>query len=989
MAGKVHFSGWRSSMDSKTLADGQQPKSGRVYTMYHGTHINNARAIITGGFKPSTGGLLGKGVYVSRNIDKAKCYPLKTDNRDKVVFKMKVNVGKVKMIDCDNHPLQKAWHENGYDCAWIPPMSNVSAIKSGREEDCVWDPSRITVVDVALCMDYNKRRELRSLIRQHVRAGACGLCGEETDEPHDVQDCWQCGNRICPFEKKHPRSSDKSLLREREEAGLGNPQGCGEGRERLCVILVSRLGVLDGERGSFSAAVRRRKDSNPSKLGLRAMGALQAQQQGSRRLEGHEGSRPMLWKLYSEVDAPHPALASSAAELCYSRAVVDLLLHVLVPYPHLETRTGHFLVGELITCNVLLPLVAQISNPDWLNQTIVDVCTKSAGPENDSMMDEPPSPWDQDFHTPIPWDQSETSSMQTARSNSTLPLQESSECSLQTCWTYEDSTKGRATSESPSEGAAPSTPEPLRSPCKSRQLYCNTDYDTESPFSDSKKVSNESLDLNDSEVDKDETFCDCINPADFCGLVCLDDDTLALLGKRIRPKVLISEALSRPESPMEELSAGSLPQAVHSSLGGSFLSPFGLESLGCPEGPVVIKNLRITGTVTAKEQKGNTSHPYTLYTVKYETVMDADSLSTDQAVDYHTVNRRYSEFLNLQTRLEERSDLKKVIKNVKGPKKLFPDLSFGNPDAEKVEARKGQLESFLKKLCSIPEAARSEEVQEFLALNTDASAAFEKKPCGSRIDKMVENIVDTLKTAFPRSEPQSPTDDGEPDADGRTPDSRKKSRLRFSSIIAPTTLSVPDFQPKITYCFSEGSTVFKGPLGLEGFVLEQEKRLDGEPRRNYTREEEQEEKAGEKAAEKRTRGTDTALADVALNILCLLMKDQWSWLCTENIQKTIRLLFGTIIESSYVHQELRKPQAGQCQESITPGNYVPQNPLVDLRHQNITFTGVFVLSCLLCFLARCASKTCTNGLSSFELCSAGEESGKSDMELSCSTHALA
>lgn len=40
---------------------------------------------------------------------------------------------------------------------------------------------------------------------------------------------------------------------------------------------------------------------------------------------------------------------------------------------------------------------------------------------------------------------------------------------------------------------------------------------------------------------------------------------------------------------------------------------------------------------------------------------------------------------------------------------------------------------------------------------------------------------------------------------------------------------------------------------------------------------------------------ETALADVALNILCLLMKKQWSWLCTENIQKTIRLLFGTLI----------------------------------------------------------------------------------------------
>lgn len=38
-----------------------------------------------------------------------------------------------------------------------------------------------------------------------------------------------------------------------------------------------------------------------------------------------------------------------------------------------------------------------------------------------------------------------------------------------------------------------------------------------------------------------------------------------------------------------------------------------------------------------------------------------------------------------------------------------------------------------------------------------------------------------------------------------------------------------------------------------------------------------------------------ALAEVALNILCLLMKQQWSWLCMENIQKTIRLVFGTLI----------------------------------------------------------------------------------------------
>lgn len=107
---------------------------------------------------------------------------------------------------------------------------------------------------------------------------------------------------------------------------------------------------------------------------------------------------------------------------------------------------------------------------------------------------------------------------------------------------------------------------------------------------------------------------------------------------------------------------------------------------------------------------------------------------------------------------------------MKGPKKIFPDMPFGNMDSEKIEARKGLLETFLKvcgfiflqaqfnllncfllnckvskpafcppfqQLCTISEIANSEEMQEFLALNTDARIAFVKKPfIVSRIDKV-------------------------------------------------------------------------------------------------------------------------------------------------------------------------------------------------------------------------------------------------------------
>lgn len=50
----------------------------------------------------------------------------------------------------------------------------------------------------------------------------------------------------------------------------------------------------------------------------------------------------------------------------------------------------------------------------------------------------------------------------------------------------------------------------------------------------------------------------------------------------------------------------------------------------------------------------------------------------------------------------------------------------------------------MQQLCAVPEIANSEEVQEFLALNTDARIAFVKKPfVVSRIDK-----VDKWETAY-------------------------------------------------------------------------------------------------------------------------------------------------------------------------------------------------------------------------------------------------
>uniref|UniRef100_A0A672TCN7 PARP catalytic domain-containing protein n=1 Tax=Sinocyclocheilus grahami TaxID=75366 RepID=A0A672TCN7_SINGR len=126
-----------------------EPVNGNVYRMYHGTTERAAQQIKISGFQPSADGMLGRGVYLSRDLNKASRYPIEKPC-ERVVIRVKVNVGRVKKIDHKRHPLQKTWHGEGYDTAWCPP--NCGMVTSGLEEDCVWDPNRITIIDHLICV---------------------------------------------------------------------------------------------------------------------------------------------------------------------------------------------------------------------------------------------------------------------------------------------------------------------------------------------------------------------------------------------------------------------------------------------------------------------------------------------------------------------------------------------------------------------------------------------------------------------------------------------------------------------------------------------------------------------------------------------------------------------------------------------------------------------------------------------------------------------
>uniref|UniRef100_A0A8C3QHK2 Sorting nexin-19 n=1 Tax=Cyanoderma ruficeps TaxID=181631 RepID=A0A8C3QHK2_9PASS len=684
---------------------------------------------------------------------------------------------------------------------------------------------------------------------------------------------------------------------------------------------------------------------------LRARDALRADPKGGRT----------LWREYSRLAGPHPALLSPAAEVGCARAAVDTLLRALVPWPHLETRTGRFVVVELVACNVLLPAIRKMSDPDWINLLLIGAFSKK--PRGGKPHPAPPVP--DSFPFPAQTDTAPAWLPPSPRAGEGLRREaeaagEDREEVSRSCHAEEPFLRPQALgSLFPCEGLELESPASdvgqdmeLLAPSPAGELLEEHPQDPSVPEG-APASENGTGDLDQGPGPSSEAGLLPTSALSSCPDIQIEP---AVEKEEESPAVPRRFSSQRPSSLGRDLGAAEGPAQFPPEPGQSLpllsssptasMSTFSFEPLSSPDGPVVIQNLRITGTITAREHSGTGFHPYTLYTVKYETALESEAAGSLQQVAYHTVNRRYREFLNLQTRLEEKPELRKFLKNIKGPKKLFPDLPFGNMDSDKVEARKSLLESFLKQLCAVPEIANSEEVQEFLALNTDARIAFVKKPfVVSRIDKIVVNaIVDTLKTAFPRSEPQSPTEElSESEVDGKSQaDGKKatKSRLRFSSSKITPVLSVSEAHDRIVYSIREGSAV-SGSLSLaamESFIQKQEKLLEAVPSkapegqggRGAKEIPVQEETDGLSTAD---TDSETALADLALDVLRLVLVDHWSWLCTENIQRVFNLLFGTLVQRWLEVQMVtltctqRWVQYLQLlQESIWPGGVLPAVP---------------------------------------------------------------
>lgn len=316
-----------------------------------------------------------------------------------------------------------------------------------------------------------------------------------------------------------------------------------------------------------------------------------------------------LWQLYSQVDAPHPAVSSAAAEVSYSRALVNLVLHVLVPYPQMETRTGGYMVTELVTCNVLLPLISRVSDPDWLNQTIVDVIARSREPPQELSVEELPT--DALYSCAI-----QKESWTTCRSLSSSELagftsksmselddlqSQSSLCE----WPSSENSLASLTSAGKTENCHAG----LLTPCKVNCcLLASSHYPQPA---ECKMDCLDPLIQSDSDDELAGRFCDCGPPANFCNMIPIkDDEAVGCFPplKNLGPKVVVPEQSQWPAGIAQEKSP-TPPRRL-------CLSPCSPEAPGSPSSPVNIQNVQVSGTVTAKEQRGTGAQTYTLYTVK-------------------------------------------------------------------------------------------------------------------------------------------------------------------------------------------------------------------------------------------------------------------------------------------------------------------------------------------------------------------------------------
>ncbi|XP_002741816.2 sorting nexin-19-like [Saccoglossus kowalevskii] len=465
---------------------------------------------------------------------------------------------------------------------------------------------------------------------------------------------------------------------------------------------------------------------------------------------------------YFTVTDEHIAIKNSDFECQYLRSIVKTFMKLVFPKTMYDCRAGRKMLQEIVTCKVILPIVDLLSDPDFINRAVFKILSDGPNPKVKDELDtristkgkekdqceEGSSGITQDTDLKDNRDLQCSLTMKQQNSNESSVVGGATEISMmctpepknegKSCNAYmyklgvgemslnlsnhEDMTDGTLQMKSPtrshSHPASPTMTKITNFPGEARSSPSSpTSRHPQSPdLSPIRKSkvatsptshglkhasSNSSLDTNSpfEDIDVDTLFTNSGKPL-MRGQTL--DDSFTKLHKRV----------------------DSIQQAIY-------------------------HNLCFPGSEIATEYRS--SKEYTLYLIQYETLRSGNS-SDSPKYDVHMVKRRYREFLNLHSRLEDNAQLKKHIKDVKEPSRLFT-LPVGNMNKEYVEYRRRFLEAYILGLLGKPIIHTSTEIREFLAYECDTHIEFVKKApeIVPRLDKIlvrgVSDFIDTLKTA--------------------------------------------------------------------------------------------------------------------------------------------------------------------------------------------------------------------------------------------------
>ena len=84
-------------------------------------------------------------------------------------------------------------------------------------------------------------------------------------------------------------------------------------------------------------------------------------------------SSQLLCQTYKSLASEQPSLSKPAAELNYLRNVIDSLLVAMIPRDTYSCDTGRFILREILTVQVVEPLVGLLTDPDWIGEAVIEV----------------------------------------------------------------------------------------------------------------------------------------------------------------------------------------------------------------------------------------------------------------------------------------------------------------------------------------------------------------------------------------------------------------------------------------------------------------------------------------------------------------------------------------------------------------------------------------------------------------------------------------